>query len=290
MRLALGTAQFGNPYGIANAEGQVTLGEVSSILRYCTVSGIRTIDTAIEYGTSEASLGIAGVDSFDVITKLHAVPNDCQDIRAWLHAQVHMSLSRLKVKKLYGLLLHRPSQLFEDFGPILLQALIDLKVSRLVKKIGVSIYDPDELEDLYSLYDFDIVQTPFNLIDRRLVSTGWLEKLKAKNVEVHCRSCFLQGLLVMGKQEIPRKFSSWDGLFSQWHEWLMDNRSISAAAACIAFVSSVRDIDKIVVGVDNQKQLKHLVTSLAKDIQIDHFPDINSVDKHLINPTMWDFL
>ena len=287
MKLALGTAQFGQSYGVANTLGQVSISEATSILRYCEASGIQTIDTAIDYGTSEATLGIAGVSSFDVITKIQAIPTPCSDIGMWLDGQIEMSLTRLKAKKLYGVLLHRPEQLFESFGPILLQALIDLKVSGVVKKIGVSIYDPDDLENLYNLYDFDIVQTPFNLIDQRLISTGWLKKLKAKNVEVHCRSCFLQGLLVMGKEEIPRKFGAWDGLFSKWHDWLINNSSISAAEACVAFVNSVQGIDKIVVGVDNQNQLEHLVNSLTRDIQIDFWPNISSDDMYLINPSMW---
>lgn len=290
MKLALGTAQFGHSYGIANTQGQVSPSEVSSILRYCENSGIRTIDTAIDYGESETSLGTAGVGSFDVITKIQAIPTSCSDIGTWLDVQIEKSLTRLKVKKLYGVLLHRPEQLFESFGLILLQALINLKVSGVVKKIGVSIYDPDDLKNLYNLYDFDIVQTPFNLIDRRLISSGWLEKLKAKNVEIHCRSCFLQGLLVMGKEEIPRKFSSWDGLFSKWQDWLINNSSISAPEACVAFVNSVQGIDKIVVGIDNQNQLEHLVTSLTRDIKIDSFPNISSDDKYLINPSMWSNL
>jgi aryl-alcohol dehydrogenase-like predicted oxidoreductase len=290
MKLALGTAQFGQPYGVANTLGQVSSGEIKSILRYCEASSISTIDTAIDYGSSEASLGKAGVNGFDVISKIPAIPMQCFDIDNWVNKQIEICLNRLKVKKLYGLLLHRPEQLLEPFGPKILQALVDLKVSGVVKKIGISIYDPAELEYFYNFYDFDIVQTPFNLIDRRLISSGWLEKLKAKNVEVHCRSCFLQGLLVMPKSEIPRKFDHWDDLFSKWHDWLLNNNNISAAEVCIAFVNSFYDIDKIVVGIDSQIQLEHLVTSLTRNIKIDTFPDISSDDKFLINPPMWSKL
>ena len=58
------------------------------------------------------------------------------------------------------------------------------------------------LSIILALYNFDIVQAPFNLIDRRLIETGWLEKLNMSNIEVHCRSCFLQGLLLMDREKL----------------------------------------------------------------------------------------
>ena len=287
MKLALGTAQFGQSYGVANFQGQVSQNEVSSILRYCEVSGIRTIDTAIDYGTSEASLGSSDVRKFDVITKIQAVPRSCLDLTAWLYGQVDRSMARLKIKNLYGLLLHQPEQLFGSYGQTLLKALIELKVSGIVEKIGVSIYDPTELDKILKLYNFDIVQAPFNLIDRRLIETGWLEKLNMSNIEVHCRSCFLQGLLLMDREKVPKKFSSWNILFDEWHSWLSENDSLTPAEVCLAFVNSFPGIDKIIVGVDSQNQLKHLVTSLAKDFQINSFPNLSNKDINLVNPSKW---
>ena len=105
---------------------------------------------------------------------------------------------RLNTINLYGLMLHRPEQLLGPYGEEIMSALLSLKKSGTVQKIGISVYSPDEFTELFSEYDFDIVQCPFNLIDRRLVNSGWLAKLKALGVEVHVRSSFLQGLLLMG--------------------------------------------------------------------------------------------
>ena len=135
MKLALGTAQFGQSYGIANINGQVPQSEVSSILRFCEVSGIKTIDTAISYGASETSLGSADVRNFDVITKIQAIPLSCKDITTWLNEEVDNSLARLKTKNLYGLLLHCPEQLLGSNGQKLLNALISLKASGRLKKL-----------------------------------------------------------------------------------------------------------------------------------------------------------
>ena len=62
-----------------------------------------------------------------------------------------------------------------------------LKKNGKVSKIGISIYDPLELNKIYSQFKFDIVQVPFNIFDRRLLYSGWLERLKNEGVEIHVR-------------------------------------------------------------------------------------------------------
>ena len=52
-KLALGTAQFGFDYGIANSQGQIKSSEVNKILKLAKNLNIDLIDTAIAYGVSE---------------------------------------------------------------------------------------------------------------------------------------------------------------------------------------------------------------------------------------------
>ena len=80
MKLALGTVQFGVPYGVANSTGQVPESEGSSILSYARTLGIDTLDTAIAYGESERRLGSIGVAGWNVITKLPEIPNDFENV------------------------------------------------------------------------------------------------------------------------------------------------------------------------------------------------------------------
>ena len=56
-KLAIGTAQFGMPYGIANRNGKVQADEISAILDSACFKGINTIDTAKAYGISEKIIG-----------------------------------------------------------------------------------------------------------------------------------------------------------------------------------------------------------------------------------------
>ena len=57
MKLGLGTVQFGTDYGISNKLGQTSADEVRKILEFAAGHGIRYLDTAPAYGTSEAVLG-----------------------------------------------------------------------------------------------------------------------------------------------------------------------------------------------------------------------------------------
>src|SRR3989338_1375415 len=196
MRLAIGTAQFGLHYGIANQGGQVTRSAAKAMLQLAAENGIDTLDTAIAYGESETCLGEVGTQGFKLVTKLPAVPDDCADVSGWVQEQVAASLARLGVNVVYGLLLHRPEQLLRSEGKALYHTLQNLKETGQVQKVGISIYAPSELEVLTKQYCFDLVQAPFNLVDCRLHTSGWLKRLKDEGVEIHTRSAFLQGLLL----------------------------------------------------------------------------------------------
>ena len=284
-RLALGTAQLGLTYGIANNSGQISRAEAKAILQIALAEGIDTLDTAIAYGESEACLGEAGVDDFKVVTKLPAIPNGCSDIDRWVNQQVKESLGRLGINNVYGLLLHRSEDLLGSNRYELYRALNFLKEKGLVNKIGISIYSPNELELLATGFSFDLVQAPFNLIDQRLLSSGWMQNLKDRGVEIHSRSVFLQGLLLMSQVDIPTKFLPWNGILKKWHDWLNEN-NISALQASLAFALSFTHIDRVVVGVDSQSQLLQ-VLSTENDLKNIEIPNLASEDENLINPTNW---
>ena len=288
MRLALGTAQFGLSYGIANQNGQVSRSAAKAMLQLAAANGIDTLDTAIAYGESETCLGEVGTQGFKLVTKLPVVPNGCANINDWVQEQVGASLSRLCVSAIYGLLLHSPGQLLGANGKALYQILQGLKETGQVEKVGVSIYAPSELEVLTPRFYFDLVQAPFNLVDRRLCTTGWLQRLKDEGVEIHTRSAFLQGLLLMPQAAIPVIFASWSDLWSKWHGWLA-RHNVSAVRACLAFPLSFPDIDRVVVGADSVAQLDQII-SAAFSVAPNDLPDLQCDAENLINPARWRHL
>ena len=152
-------------------------------------------------------MGNAGIKEWDLVTKLPEVPKLCTNISDWVNDQITGSLKRLRVDRVKALMLHRPEQLLGTDGGDLWHAIKELKNRGIVKKIGFSIYGPEELEQLWMRYRPDIIQAPFNIFDQRLKTSGWLEKLHNNNVEIHVRSIFLQGLLLMNKDDRPEEFN-----------------------------------------------------------------------------------
>ena len=288
MKLALGTAQFGMRYGISNVRGKVSQEDGKAIIQYAASVGIDTIDTAIAYGDSEQILGDIGVKDFKVVTKLPEIPDHINNVEDWVTKSIRDSIFYLGVDSLYALLLHRPSQLFESKGVKILTAIKSLKESGLVKNLGVSVYAPFELETLFDTYKFDIVQCPLNLVDRRLISSGWLKKLNTAGVEIHIRSCFLQGLLLLPRESIPSKFEAWNVLWDNWHTWMNSNKA-SPIEACISYVLSFPEITKVIVGVETKHQLEEIIGAV-NSTQINNYPNISSNVTDLINPANWDNL
>lgn len=285
MKIALGTAQFGLSYGIANHIGQVSLTSGSAILNQAWTAGVNTLDTAIAYGNSEQRLGDIGVSQWHVVSKLPAVPEKCENVAAWVAEEIHGSLTRLNISKLYGLLLHQPSQLLTTQGEIVYRELLSLKAEGKINKIGISVYDPHELEVLSRDYTFDLIQVPFNIFDRRFAESGWLRRLHQAGIEIHTRSAFLQGLLLMEPTKRPPNFNKWQSLWEQWHTWL-EQEALTPLQACIGFVQLQAEIDKIIIGVESAEQLQQILaaTKLNKEIG---YPAFATEDLQLLNPSKW---
>lgn len=287
-RIALGTAQFGLSYGIANRVGQVTKDDASEILQLAVDNKIDTLDTAIAYGESELRLGEIGIQDWKVVSKLPPIPKDCSDISGWIKSVVLGSLGRLNVGSLYGLLLHRPHQLTEANGDRLYVALQQLKQDGLVQKIGISVYDTAELDTICSRFQLDLVQAPFNILDNRLIDTNWLNRFAELDIELHVRSIFLQGLLLMPSVDRPSKFAHWSNLWSAWDNWL-SLCQLSPLQACLRYVLSFPQISKAIVGIDSPRQLREvLLASVGGPVQK---PDgLSTSDLRLINPANWTAL
>ena len=285
MKIAVGTVQFGLQYGVANQAGRVQIEDIKKILQQAAANGVDTLDTAIAYGDSESTLGQVGVDGWRVVTKLPAVPQDCTDVAGWVHSQIEASISRLGISQLHGVLLHRPLQLLGEYGSDLLGALQHLKDRGLTRKIGVSVYSPEELSTLVDVMPFDLVQAPLNILDRRIVESGWAKKLKVQGTELHVRSAFLQGLLLMQPDHRPVKFSLFKNIWSEWSAWLEDT-GLTPLQACLGYVLGIEEVDKVVVGVDSAMQFKEILD--ASNLHVPSLPNWHQpVDMNLINPSRW---
>lgn len=289
-RLALGTVQFGLPYGVANTQGQVNPEQAEAMLGAARDAGIDTLDTAIAYGEAEELLGRIGVGDFRLITKIPALHAPVGAVDDWIVDQVEASLVRLRVPRLGGLMLHAPDDLLGPHGPAIASGLQRARDSGLTERIGLSVYSPEQLAKLIDRLPLEIVQIPANVFDRRFAETGWLDRLAMNGVEVHARSAFLQGLLLMQSERVPSKFAPYRALIDRWHAWLADQAAgKSPVQACLAHVASYAGISRLVVGADSLEQLQDIIKAVSTAPQ--RAPEsLTSPANPLINTALWNTL
>ena len=122
----------------------------------------------------------------------------------------------------------------------------------MVQKIGVSVYTPVILEDLIERYPIEIVQFPMNIVDQSFIPL--LPKLKEKNIEVHTRSTFLQGLLLM--DEIPDYFNPVKDIISSIPKPRLEYT--------LNFGKQQINVDKMVLGVTKLQDLEEIIEAYSK--------------------------
>ena len=289
-KIALGAVQFGMDYGINSINGQVLPAEIKDILNYAYRQNIDLLDTAPAYGNSEQVLGKCNSHEFKIVTKTRHF--DCLEIgnreAQLLDSDFSQSLTDLKKDRVYGVLFHNANDLLKHGSDKLFNRLNDFKQAGKIKKIGVSIYNHEQLQSIIDNFDIDLVQLPFNILDRRLVDSGIFRMLQDRDVEIHARSVFLQGLLLMTEQSRPGKFKRFGTLWKVWHEWLNDNQ-ITALEAAIRYAISIPEISKVIVGVDTKDQLKEIITA-SDGFLPDIPPELYTNDVNLLNPSNWEKL
>jgi aryl-alcohol dehydrogenase-like predicted oxidoreductase len=281
-KLALGTAQFGSDYGINNVSGKVQAKEVENILNYCNATGIDTIDTAQMYGSSEEVLGNTIRDlHFKIISKLSVDDYDC------VYPSFEKSLSKLNAQKLYGFIYHH----FDTWQkhPDSFNEFTTLKNENKVNKIGYSLYFPSQLETLFKKnIPFNIVQVPYNIFDRRFET--YFPEMKSRGIEIHVRSVFLQGLFFVNVEKLKSHFKPVEKKIRRLDQISKEINS-TIHSICLNFVIGNTHIDKIVLGVDNLKNLQDNVLCISEFDKIDSLKqDLNQfieTDESIILPFNW---
>lgn len=291
--LVLGTAQLGMNYGIANKEGKPSRERALEIVAEAWEKGIRFFDTAQAYGESESVLGeclgqLCGGSSGNepaVISKLHPEirPSDEQAV---LRA-VRESLERLRIKTLWGLLLHRESWLEGATEP--LERVADrLKREGKIKFFGVSVYSPEMAAKALNTAGIDLVQVPFNLFDQRALRQGVFDSARKKNKRIFVRSVYLQGLLLLDPKDLPFHM-----LFSRKALNLLREaarkENLSPKLLALSYVVQNAGGALIVIGAEEPSQVKDNVDLLKKAQQVS-LPDLEFLaqeDPKLINPAAW---
>jgi len=290
LKLALGTAQFGLDYGISNQSGKTSQTEVNKILTYAKQHHVKTLDTSCSYGNSERVLGRYpdSLNAFKVITKTPSLPDNLlnKNHEEYVFSSFSQSLQQLQQNSIYGLLIHTCDDLFKPGGQYLYKALQSLKAKGMVKKIGVSIYNKHQLDQILEGFDIDIVQLPFNILDQRLLLDGSLTQLKRKNIEIHARSVFLQGLLLLDTDNLPSQFIQYKQKLKLVEHYATANE-LSKLELMFGFTNAIPEIDQIICGINNCQQLTELVKASDKKITAHNVKHLAAWNEELLCPVNW---
>jgi aryl-alcohol dehydrogenase-like predicted oxidoreductase len=288
MKLGLGTAQFGIPYGATNAAGQVQLDEAHAIVRLALDNGIDLFDTAPGYGTAEQVISSVLPATAKVVTKTSIArkssygTGDMNGIRA----SILDSLKRLRRAHVHGLLLHSPDDLQRPGGELIIQLLLELRDSGVCEKVGISVYTQAQLEYCLRRYSLDLYQVPLSYVDQRIVRSGVLNDLANNGAEIHARSIFLQGVLLSAVEDLPQ-------YFAPWRDKLMFIRDVlsalgtTPAAASLAFARSKTPASHSIVGATSVSELRELLHHPPADCALLPFDDFAIDDELFVNPLRW---
>lgn len=291
-RLGLGTVQFGLDYGVTNERGRIGECEAAEILGLAALAGIDVLDTAHLYGKSEEVIGAAlpAEAQPKIVTKSPKFASALSADNAVLQLRSAFTLSVRRLRRRpYGLLFHDAADLLGDHGDALWSTMSQLKDEGQVERIGISVYEGTEIERVLDRYPIDLVQIPWNPLDRRLHEGGQLDRLRAAGVQVHARSLFLQGLLLQPVEKIAGRFGA---LRAAVGELAASSEAAGAtrleSILALAFLES--RIDRFVCGVTSTEQLEAIVLAAERADPVKErisFTLSHRLDPRVLNPSRW---
>jgi aryl-alcohol dehydrogenase-like predicted oxidoreductase len=283
LKIVLGTANFSSIYGINHKK--VKEKELHKIISYCKRNKIHYLDTATVYKNYNL-LSKLNISKFKIITKLKDFSEiKKNNIEEEIINYIENLLKSLKIKQIYGLLLHDIKPMYSKNADTIIRSLELLKKKKLVKKIGISCYKLKDI-NLIKKYKFEIVQFPLNIFDQRLLNKKTFSLLNKKKIEVHARSIFLQGLLLQDFKKLPNYFNKWKNEILKYENFSKKSQK-SKFELCVNFIKQQKLIDMMIVGVENKNQIDQIRKQLNKKNFSFNYNFFSQLDDKLILPYLW---
>lgn len=283
-KFILGTVQLGLDYGINNKKGKPSREDAFSILKEAQTRGVEFLDTAEAYGDSEEIIGEYHRKygkHFSILTKFHLKGAD--DI----HSMVNSIVNKLNVNCIDTLFFHS----YEDFvdNPGILIDLVEEVEKGRLKKMGVSVYTNEEIEQLLEVEEIKVIQAPFNLLDNKIQREDVFRQAKERGKEIHTRSVFLQGLFFKKPESIIGSLLPLRKEIERINAMAISAK-ISLESLALNYVLSKPYIDRVLIGVDDVEQLKSNLSTLKEELPqyiLKEMDKIQVKDISLLNPSTW---
>lgn len=295
---ALGTVQLGLTYGLGEHSEKPTEEAAFNILDRAVDLGVNTLDTANNYGDSEAVIGHwltkrrkEGKELPFTVTKIGPMKHGSYDIlRDDIMYQVEGCLKRLCVDKLDMLMLHNYED-YDDDRDNIQKIFADLKAQGLYDYNGISAYSHHDY-GVIAESGFDATQIPLNVFDWGQIESGGFQKLADSGIMIFTRSVFLQGLVFHTPKDLDPRMDFCFPYLNKFHE-LCKEFGLTPATLALSFVLSLPGVTQAVMGCDTAEQVEancklfDETVKLTKE-QMNKLHDaFHDIDPRVINPGMW---
>jgi aryl-alcohol dehydrogenase-like predicted oxidoreductase len=289
----LGTVQFGMQYGIANRGGQPSYETAKDIVRAMYEGGVTCFDTAAAYGSSEEVLGqvlleLGISEKVTVATKIPRVPADMSktsEIDDFVEKNVLRSMHRLQVPYLPICLFH----VEEDFRCA--DSLLKMKEKGLVRHVGFSVMTPSAAAKITASGIPEAIQIPTSILDHRFRRGNILVQAKRSGCAVFIRSVYLQGLLLLAKDEIKGRFEEAKPVIERLRS-IAEEAGINVSELAIRYVLSLEGCTCAVIGVDSLAQADANIQAfqkgtLDKELMAEIDSAVPDLPDEILTPTLW---
>jgi len=260
LKLGLGCARFGARSVPQAGQLGIAAPEAFATIALAAEAGVTLVDTAAQWGESEAVLGqvLPSQPPFSVITKTAPIAGGVEA----LERRARTSLDRLGQTRARALLVHDAAELLGPDGPALWTRLRRLKDLGLFEAIGFSACACDDPLGLARRFQPDIVQVPLNILDQRLIASGALAELAALGVEVHLRSIFLQGLMFRPGHDLPIEARGLAAGLSRLRR-LVAEAGADPLRIALGFALSRPEASRVIVGISSPQELRAILAAAA---------------------------
>ncbi len=293
MELCLGTVQFGMDYGI-RGQKKPDIENAVSLLDYATQNGINAIDTAKAYGTAEKVVGEflkrKTISRKQLFISTKFIPNlldeiEPQNYESVIEDQVKEQLKTLHTDYVDAYIFHSARYAFDERK---LEAISSVVKKGYSRKSGVSVYQPGEVNSCFESPYVDFIQIPYSIFDHRMKQTGVFDD--NGSCEIHTRSAFIQGLIVMDEEQVPEFLSEAKPIVKKIKS-LCEEIGISRVQLALQYVKRENRISHLVFGIDSLEQLKEDIKYFQEDLPENVLDDIgrefDDIKAEIVMPSLW---
>lgn len=280
-KFMIGTAQWGSAYGTYNKSGQCNIDEIRKIMCFMRNNQITDIDTSMLYGNAHSTIRNLSCENMKIFTKIKI-----DDYFIDNASQTNFLAYSLKIDNAYGLSIHNADIIDDGNFDLAIDYLHLIKQQYKLKKLGISIYEVEQLVKLYQVWTPDIIQIPLNFFNNSFLTSGALEFIHKQGTKIHVRSLFCQGLLLQDLDDALIFNQTHKNIFTAYSNWCKAT-GLTQLEACLSLMKSLPLVDKFVLGFDSSEQLINVADIYNRVKPLEEIPTFDAPIE-LYDPRYWE--